>query len=82
MSHNIRYWVSHFMSCKLSTSNIKTKELEVFHSVELINCRFTSFPLSLKQKEASSYLPGEEEEEEEEEDDDEDDECESRSWRR
>lgn len=35
------------------------------------------------QKEASSYLPGEEEEEEEEEeDDDEDDEYESRSWRR
>lgn len=33
-----------------------------------------------KQKEASSYLPGEEEEEEE--DDDEDDEYESRSWRR
>lgn len=34
-----------------------------------------------KQKEASSYLPGEEEEEEEE-DDDEEDEYESRSWRR
>lgn len=34
------------------------------------------------QKEASSYLHGEEEEEEEEEDDDEDDEYESRSWRR
>ena len=38
--------------------------------------------LDFQQKEASSYLPGEEEEEEEEEDDDEDDEYESRSWRR
>ncbi len=44
-------------------------------------CLFVCF-FSFKQKEASSYLPGEEEEEEEEEDDDEDDEYESRSWRR
>lgn len=40
---------------------------------------FSSF--FVYQKEAKSYLPGEEEEEEEE-DDDEDDEYESRSWRR
>lgn len=39
------------------------------------------FSFFIYQKEAKSYLPGEEEEEEEE-DDDEDDEYESRSWRR